>query len=215
MRNVDIADILGVTPDKQLCDLLVMRYFDIFDPLYRVTHRPTFEQEYSDFWHDPNSVEIVWVGMLFSILTIALQSYRPGDAPTAYAGREVKTWTGWHKAAEMCLVEGNFMTKGSISIVRALILWLMAETRIPLTGVWMERSWVSVGVIIRIAQSMVGYGSFVKKKKGTLTNFIICRACIVIRSGSIFLLLKLKLDEKFGVLLRRLIFYSQLTKVSR
>ncbi|KAK9241957.1 fungal-specific transcription factor domain-containing protein [Lipomyces tetrasporus] len=154
VRGVERSDILALLPGKADCDSLVYRYFEFFDPIYHVLHKPEFEDEYSAFWANPETMDIVWIGMLLCILAIALQSFRQGDAPPAYLGRELDTWLGWQKAAEVCLVEGNFMLKGSIVIVRTLILWLMSETRRALNGNWMDKTWVSVGIIIRIAQSM-------------------------------------------------------------
>ncbi|KAK9241187.1 fungal-specific transcription factor domain-containing protein [Lipomyces kononenkoae] len=152
--GVELSDILALIPSRPDCDVLVYRYFEVFDPIYHVLHKPTFENEYASFWRHPEKADIVWIGMLLCILTIALQSFRLGGAPSSYLGRESDTWLGWQKAAEVCLVEGNFMLKGSIMIIRTLTLWLMSETRTTLNGNWMDRTWVSVGMIIRIAQSM-------------------------------------------------------------
>ncbi|KAK9367720.1 fungal-specific transcription factor domain-containing protein [Lipomyces kononenkoae] len=154
MGGVELSDILTLIPSRADCDVLVYRYFEVFDPIYHVLHKPVFEDEYASFWENPEKADVVWIGMLLCILTIGLQSYRLGEAPSSYLGRESDTWFGWQKAAEVCLVEGNFMLKGSIMIVRTLTLWLMSETRTTLKGNWMDRTWVSLGMIIRIAQSM-------------------------------------------------------------
>ncbi|KAK9389569.1 fungal-specific transcription factor domain-containing protein [Lipomyces mesembrius] len=152
--GVERSDILALIPAKGDCDVFIYRYFEFFDPIYHVLHRPAFEDEYASFWRNPEITDIVWIGMLMCILAIALQSFRQGEAPPSYLGRELDTWLRWQKAAEVCLVEGNFMLKGSIVIIRTLMLWLMSETRRALNGNWMDKTWVSVGIIIRIAQSM-------------------------------------------------------------
>ncbi|KAK9461442.1 fungal-specific transcription factor domain-containing protein [Lipomyces oligophaga] len=153
-RDVDRSTMTSLLPEKSLCDILVIRYFDTFDPIYHIVHRPSFELEYTQYWQDPESADIVWIGMLLGMITIGLQSYRPNESPIEYRGREIRTWLSWHQAAELCLVDGKFMRKGSIAIIRTLILWIMSESRLSLCGKWIDRSWVSMGMVIRVTQSM-------------------------------------------------------------
>ncbi|KAK9448937.1 fungal-specific transcription factor domain-containing protein [Limtongia smithiae] len=153
-KGLERTDILALIPTRAEVDVLIVRYFEFFDPIYHIIHRQVFEQEYNAFWKEPDDIDIVWIGMLLCMMAVALQSYRPNDVPQQYRGRELQTWMNWQRAAEMCLVEGDFMLKGSINIMRTLILSLMVETRKTLNRQWMDRTWVCMGVIIRIAQSM-------------------------------------------------------------
>lgn len=152
------SDIIMLFPDKSDCDVLIRRYFDVFDPILHIVHRPTFEEEYENFWPNIESVDIAWIGLLLSMMSLALQSYKSGDndkCPASLKGKETDTWVGWQNATQACLVTGKFMYKGSLTIVKTLFLWLMVETRMNLVGKWANQAWVSVGVLIRVAQSMV------------------------------------------------------------
>ncbi|KAK9466909.1 fungal-specific transcription factor domain-containing protein [Lipomyces arxii] len=153
-QKVERSDILGLLPSKADCDVLVYRYFDFFDPIYHIVHKPSFEDEYARFWSSPDDTSVIWIGMLLSMLAIALQSYRENDAPEPFKVNELDTWRAWQNATEVCLVQGKFMLKGSIVIIRTLTLWIMVETRGSVHGNWMNRTWVAVGLLIRLAQSM-------------------------------------------------------------
>ncbi|KAK9473148.1 fungal-specific transcription factor domain-containing protein [Dipodascopsis tothii] len=153
-QRLDRNAILDRLPPRDVCDTLVYRHFDVFDPIFHIIHKPSFQHEYESFWNNPPGTDIVWIGMLLGILTTALQSLPFDQVPSYYAGHEMDVWTEWQQAIEACLVEGHFMMKGSITIIRTLILLLLSDTRCSIERFAPTRTWISVGLLIRIAQSM-------------------------------------------------------------
>ncbi|KAI1119554.1 hypothetical protein F5Y14DRAFT_446090 [Nemania sp. NC0429] len=45
-------------PPRMIADLMVSLYFQCFEPVHRILHRPSFEAEYQGFWEHPEGVPI-------------------------------------------------------------------------------------------------------------------------------------------------------------
>lgn len=74
-------------PSKSAVDKLVTRYFNSYDPAVHVLHSPTFHAQLQKHWQDPSKTSIVWIGLLYSILCLAMQSYhKVGDEPIEWKG---------------------------------------------------------------------------------------------------------------------------------
>lgn len=78
-------------PTKSAVDKLVTRYFNSYDPAVHILHSPTFHKELHNHWQDPSKSSIVWLGLLYSILCLAMQSYHKiGDEPLEWKGKSRK-----------------------------------------------------------------------------------------------------------------------------
>lgn len=74
-------------PAKSAVDKLVTRYFNSYDPAVHILHSPTFHKQLHNHWQDPSKTSIVWLGLLYSILCLAMQSYHKiGDEPLEWKG---------------------------------------------------------------------------------------------------------------------------------
>lgn len=74
-------------PPKSAVDKLVTRYFNSYDPAVHILHSPTFHKQLHNHWQDPSKTSIVWLGLLYSILCLAMQSYHKiGDEPLEWKG---------------------------------------------------------------------------------------------------------------------------------
>ncbi|RFU33331.1 hypothetical protein B7463_g2979, partial [Scytalidium lignicola] len=92
----DRATILASLPSRDATDKLVDRFFEDNNPCIPtqvltstsgVIHRPTFFKQYNAFWAEPSKTKIIWIGMLYSMLCLALQSYQHyNDEPPEYQG---------------------------------------------------------------------------------------------------------------------------------
>lgn len=149
-------EILSLVPKKEICDLLIQRYFDIFQPVIPVVHRPTFDQSYRRFWHEPQQSELVWIALLFCILSLGLQSYHPSELPDPYKDLDVATltWKSWLNAVETCGYVSRITIKPSLLNIRVLILWMFVQAGDVPTKDWAEIAWISMGGIVKIAQAM-------------------------------------------------------------
>lgn len=81
------VELRGEVPTKSAVDKLVTRYFNSYDPAVHILHSPTFHKQLHNHWLDPSKTSIVWLGLLYSILCLAMQSYHKiGDEPLEWKG---------------------------------------------------------------------------------------------------------------------------------
>ncbi|KAI7483890.1 hypothetical protein KC351_g4835, partial [Hortaea werneckii] len=63
--------LIAAIPDKRTADRLLSLWFNSPDPFKPIIHAPTFQEEYKRFWREPKSTPTMWLGLLFSILSLA------------------------------------------------------------------------------------------------------------------------------------------------
>ena len=80
-------ELRAALPPKAAVDKLVTRYLNSHDTAVHILHSPTFYQELHEHWQNPSKTSIVWLGLLNSILSLAMQSYHKiGDEPLEWKG---------------------------------------------------------------------------------------------------------------------------------
>lgn len=83
------VELRSEVPPKSAVDKLVTRYFNSYDPAVQILHSPTFHKQLHNHWQDPSKTSIVWLGLLYSILCLAMQSYhKQGDEPPEWKGMQ-------------------------------------------------------------------------------------------------------------------------------
>lgn len=81
------AELRSGLPAKPVIERLVSRYLNSLDASVYTIHCPTFNKEMQKHFQDPASTLISWLGLLYAILCLAMQSYHKiGDEPTEYKG---------------------------------------------------------------------------------------------------------------------------------
>ncbi|EON62028.1 hypothetical protein W97_01247 [Coniosporium apollinis CBS 100218] len=148
----DQAEVLAAFPQKQIADRLITRYFITYDPALHIIHGPTFQKQYDKHWLNPNETPIIWIGMAFAMMCIALQSYhRAHDEPPEYHGKSWELSGEYRRLTAQCLILAD-VTQPIPHLLETLLLHLYAEY---------SRSWdaetgvlLSVGIIVRLAQRM-------------------------------------------------------------
>lgn len=77
-------------PSKSAVEKLVTRYFNSYDPGLNVIHSPNFRRQLQAHWEDPSKTTTVWLGLLYSIMAIAMHSYhKVGDEPPEWKGKRL------------------------------------------------------------------------------------------------------------------------------
>lgn len=147
-------EILRALPSKYMSDILVGRYFNSYDPATHILHGPSFQRQYQAHWQDPSKTSIVWVGMLFAIMRLAMQSFaREGDEPPEFRGKCQDMASTFRTNMAHCLITADY-TKPHAFVIETLIFHLHAEyssNRDTEASVW-----VLMGMIVRLAMRM-GY----------------------------------------------------------
>ncbi|THZ82599.1 hypothetical protein D6C84_05683 [Aureobasidium pullulans] len=123
------SDILALLPPTSLCTRLKDIYFESFSPLFHVLHDPTFHQQYIQFEHDPESVSLAWLALLFAIISTSLSACDARSEflsdlsrrPTVTA--KIRDLSERYRAGAMrCLEMDNYLWRHNITTLQALII---------------------------------------------------------------------------------------------
>ncbi|TQV95967.1 C6 transcription factor [Cordyceps javanica] len=136
-------------PPKTHVLALCSRYFNSMDNAVSVIHGPTFLQQLRTHWQDPNKTPIMWLGLLYSILSLAMLSYnKVGDEPPEWRNKSMAFADEYRLRTVQCLVKGDY-TKPVDHTVETLLLYVLGEY----TSRWDADLglWLIVGMIARIA----------------------------------------------------------------
>lgn len=141
-------------PSKSAITTLVSRYFNSLDTAVSIIHGPTFQQQLRVHWQDPTKSSIMWVGLVYSMLCLAMLSYhKVGDEPPEWKGRSLELAAEYRLRTVQCLVAADY-TRPVEYTVETMILHLFGE--------WSSRwdadlsLWLITSLITRIAMRM-GY----------------------------------------------------------
>ncbi|CZT22718.1 related to transcription activator protein acu-15 [Ramularia collo-cygni] len=123
----DKGEVMAAYPSKADADRLIARYFNAYDPSVHIIHGPSFQKQYDKHWLNPNETSVVWLGMCFAMMTLALQSYnRAGDEPPEYRGRSLELSHEFRKLTAQCLLLSD-ITQGNPQTLETLVLHVQAE----------------------------------------------------------------------------------------
>ncbi|KAJ2972343.1 hypothetical protein NQ176_g7213 [Zarea fungicola] len=141
-------------PPKAHVLALCSRYFNSMDNAVSVIHGPTFLQQLRAHWQDPSKTPIMWLGLLYSILSLAMLSYnKVGDEPSEWRNKSLEFAEEYRLRTVQCLIKGDY-TKPVDHTVETLLLYVLGEY----SSRWDADLglWLIVSMIARIAIRM-GY----------------------------------------------------------
>ncbi|EAW20173.1 putative C6 transcription factor [Aspergillus fischeri NRRL 181] len=154
MKPASRAEIMSSFPSRYTTDMLIARYFNSYDPATHILHGPTFQAQYNKHWEDPSQTCIVWVGMLFAMMRLAMLSYNhEGDEPPEFRGKSLDMAGTFRNLVAQCLTLADY-TKPYPYLIETFIFHLHGDFR--QTKEADISVWVLVGVVARLAMRM-GY----------------------------------------------------------
>lgn len=110
--------------------------------------------QYNQHWGDPTKTGPTWLGQLFAVLGLAMQSYhRRHDEPPEFQGRSLNLANKYRALTAQCLLLADF-TKPVNHTIETLTLHLNSE--FIKSRDCEEAIWVLIGIIVRLAMRM-GY----------------------------------------------------------
>jgi hypothetical protein len=114
-------------PPKSHVLILCRRYFSSMDNAVSIIHAPTFHQQLRDHWQDPSKSPIMWLGLLYSVLCLAMLSYhKVGDEQPEWKGRSLELAAEYRLRTVQCLIAGDY-TRPAEYTVETMILYLFGE----------------------------------------------------------------------------------------
>ncbi|KAF7594141.1 hypothetical protein BBP40_009990 [Aspergillus hancockii] len=118
-----------------------------------ILHEPTFRSEYNRHWADPSQTNVIWLGLLFSMLGIVMLSYHQYGEPPKYEGISESLFHLYRLRTAQCLMMGD---------IAKCLPYTIETLRFNATAELNRKDdssrglWIMTGVVIRAAINM-GY----------------------------------------------------------
>ncbi|KAH6974592.1 putative Zn(II)2Cys6 transcription factor [Ilyonectria sp. MPI-CAGE-AT-0026] len=157
-RHATRDEILAAVPPRPVVDRLMALHFDSYIITPYLIHSGKFLREYEAFWKDPSATSIAWIGLMFSMLSIAaqLQTSNMGfpDGRAESLNAEYLTMKhAFREKAIQSLILARYTTGGP-HILETLITVLTGEFILLKDGA--TDGWLSISMILHLAMRM-GY----------------------------------------------------------
>ncbi|KAH6722843.1 fungal-specific transcription factor domain-containing protein [Leptodontidium sp. MPI-SDFR-AT-0119] len=135
--------ILATLPPRKVVDRHVSHFFNNFDFAASILHRDKFLSEYSKFWENPSTAPIMWVGLLFSVMSIsAFLNQQDVRVESQEILQTYRTLT------INCLIAGNYLQPSRYTIETLTLHFAVDQNMNPDASI---NNWTLIGVIIRLA----------------------------------------------------------------
>ena len=157
-KHVSKQEILAAVPSRPIVDSLVSLFFKSVEIAPILLHIPTFLNEYEQFWETPEQISMLWIGLLFGIICLAMLQQQFGfdlsdQGQHMQDAADFRLVQSYRAKFSQCLIIGNY-TKPAPYAIETLMLYMQIEhlqSKDTLTG-----SWILLGMTIRLALRM-GY----------------------------------------------------------
>lgn len=127
--NATPGDLLDLLPPVEWCDYLLIQYFTYMAPMFHVLHEATFQRQYNSFTKDSRTDDMSWLALLFSILSLSVQTIEHNDPVLAKIrervpcpGDNAAIASELRQVAMACLSRDNFMFHYSLTTLESLLI---------------------------------------------------------------------------------------------
>ncbi|KIV85801.1 hypothetical protein PV11_01458 [Exophiala sideris] len=126
-RDQDLSALITCLPERSQVDRLVANYFEMASFFRPVIHPRQFQREYYKFWKAPYSVSKAWLGLLFAVLRLSVQTSQQLPTTTSSSPLAVdETVSTFRLCALRCLTLDDY-AKADIHLLQGLLTHLEAE----------------------------------------------------------------------------------------
>ncbi|KAI1814683.1 hypothetical protein GGS20DRAFT_585281 [Poronia punctata] len=148
-------EILAAVPPKDFADRLISESFELLDLKSCAIHKTEFLKQYASFWEDPQGAPVMWLALLFSMLSIAVNMQSSESEPLRY-GTQPDYGTlsvTYREKTVQCLILGQYTRCGTF-VIETLIHHFAAEytSRRDINN----EAWLILGTTVHLAMRM-GY----------------------------------------------------------
>lgn len=121
------GDLRAELPPKSTVLTLCGRYFNSMDNAVNIIHAPTFNAQLRSHWQNPSKTPIMWLGLLYSVMCLAMLSYhKVGDEPPEWKGHAMELASLFRVRTVQCLTTADY-TKPVEYTVETMILYVFGE----------------------------------------------------------------------------------------
>ncbi|KAK0712051.1 hypothetical protein B0H67DRAFT_493035 [Lasiosphaeris hirsuta] len=156
VKPIEHTEILSSLPPRPELDGLISQFFDTQNfpiTIPPILHEPTFRREYQEHWRDPSRTNLIWLGLLFSMLGITMLAHHQYGEPPEYQGLSASLFQLYRMRTAQCLLSGD-MAK--------CLPYTLETLRFNATAELARKDdnrrglWITTGVMVRAAINM-GY----------------------------------------------------------
>lgn len=144
-----LQEVISVLPDKIQSDILLVRYFECFDPVYPMVNQHYFYTEFENFWalapEEKGMVDPAFIGLLFAMLALGTQFIS-----TTTAKERKQTAEFYASASNQALRLSSYLSSASIRSIQAMAL----ITYFLINDNHASDGWAFAGVLMRQAYAM-------------------------------------------------------------
>ena len=141
------SDPKDYVPPKDTADKLVHLYLRTFESVYRILHIPTFQKEYEQYWHNPQTASTAFIMKLLLVMAIGTCFYQDPRDP----GSLHSACSRWIYAAQSWMSSSNEKSRLNLNGLQIHCLLLIARQNNAIDG---DLTWISAGSLIRMAMIM-------------------------------------------------------------
>ncbi|KAI1122388.1 hypothetical protein F5Y10DRAFT_254136 [Nemania abortiva] len=154
-KHCSREEILAAVPPREFSDYLVSQCFEMLEFSSCAISKLEFLKQYASFWEDPQEIPIMWIGLLFSLLSVGIH-FREYDADQFRPGPQLdyaSLSATYREKTVQCLVLGEY-TRCGPHVIETLLHHFTAE--------FMRRrdvsneSWIILSTAVHLAMRM-GY----------------------------------------------------------
>ncbi|CAK7275509.1 hypothetical protein SEPCBS57363_006725 [Sporothrix epigloea] len=114
-------------PPKSTILTLCGRYLNSMDNAVNLIHAPTFNAQLRSHWQNPSKTPIMWLGLLYSVMCLAMLSYhKVGDELPEWKGHAMEMASLFRVRTVQCLVTADY-TRPVDYTVETMILYVYGE----------------------------------------------------------------------------------------
>lgn len=156
--STTIQDVMKELPSRTECDGLLTFYFQQTYMVPVCIHTGQFQRAYERFWRTPNGTNLLWISLLFSLLSTSVftqaSKVSTGDEGSNSLSADAQTRiSSFSSMAYRCLLAGDYLVGKPYSVEATLLfgmhLVLQKKDTDPIC-------WHTLGTAVRLAQKM-GY----------------------------------------------------------
>ena len=136
-----------LVPQRETSDQLVQLYLRTFESVHRVLHIPSFQQEYNEYWSNPQAASTAFVTKLLLVMAIGACFYKDPNSPTYLRSSSSQ----WIHAAQSWL--GPPFEKSRLNLTGLQIQCLLLIAR-QTSAVGGDLVWISAGTLVRTAMNI-------------------------------------------------------------